>query len=70
MPSGKRVYDARHVEDDRNRHGKHDELRESGDLLSEQEEDRYDPDDAQEQWSEPTVQVGNEPVCSRLLTSA
>src|SRR5690349_22507456 len=59
---GECVHDVGHVEDDRNRHGKHDELHESGDLTSEEEEDRYDPDDTQEQWPEQTLQVVNEPL--------
>src|SRR5689334_19168349 len=54
------MHDARRVEDDRNGDGKHDELHEPGDLAGEQEEDRYDPDDAEEQWPEQTLQVGDE----------
>jgi hypothetical protein len=48
------------VKDDRNGNGKHDELHESGDLACEEEEDRYDPDDTEEQWPEQTLQVRDE----------
>jgi hypothetical protein len=57
---GKRVHDTWRIENDRNGHGKHYELHESSDLASEEEEDRYDPDDAEEQWPEQTLQVGNQ----------
>jgi hypothetical protein len=53
--SGERMYDAWRVKDDRNGDGQHDELHESGDLAGEEEEDRYDPDDAKEQWPEQTL---------------
>jgi hypothetical protein len=53
--SGKRMHDAWRVKDDRNGDGKHDELHESGDLTCEEEEDRYDPDDTEEQWPEQTL---------------
>jgi len=49
------MYDAWRVKDDRNGDGKHDELHEPGDLASEEEEDRYDPDDTKEQWPEQTL---------------
>jgi len=57
---GKRVHDARRIEDDRNGHGQHDKLHEPGDLPSEEEEDRDDPDDAEEQWPEQALEVGNQ----------
>jgi hypothetical protein len=53
------LHDARRVGDDRNGDSKHDNLHESGDLGGKEEEDRYDPDDTEEQWPEKTLQVRN-----------
>jgi hypothetical protein len=55
--SGERLHDTWRVENDRNGHGKYHELHESGDLTSKEEEDRYDPDNTEEQWPEQTLKV-------------
>jgi hypothetical protein len=54
---GERLHDTWRVENDRNGHGKYHELHESGDLTSKEEEDRYDPDNTEEQWPEQTLKV-------------
>jgi hypothetical protein len=55
--SSERLHDTWRVENDRNGHGKYHELDEPGDLTSKEEEDRYDPDDTEEQWPEQTLKV-------------
>jgi len=57
---GERVHDAGRVEDDRNDNGQHHELHERVISPGEQGEDCYDPDDAEEQWPEQSLQVGDQ----------
>src|SRR5271156_1823551 len=55
-----RLHDTWRVENHRNSHGKHHELHEARDLTGKEEEDRHDPDDAEEQWPEQALQVRNQ----------
>jgi hypothetical protein len=54
------LHDTWRVENDGDGDGEHQELDESGDLAGEEEEDRNDPDDAEEQRPEQALEVRNE----------
>jgi hypothetical protein len=56
---GKRLHDARGVEDDSYGDREYDELYEPNNLASEQEEDGYDTDNPKEQRSKQALKVSN-----------
>src|ERR1700761_6926101 len=68
-PGGQYLDDAGGVEDHRDGDGQHQELDKTGDLASEQEEDRDDPHDAQEQGPEQPLQVGDQAVSAQSQRS-